>query len=95
MPLSVWRWHSPAFQGARDAEAAIARSSARSAAWHERPGHVCFAASRAEIEGWRKHLEKHGIAIEADFDWPNGAHSIYFRDPSGNSLEIAEPKLWN
>ena len=22
-------------------------------------------------------------------------HSIYFRDPAGNSLECAEPKLWN
>ncbi|MEL4376546.1 VOC family protein [Brucella cytisi] len=59
------------------------------------PGHVCFAASREEMESWRNHLAKHGIAIEAEFDWPNGAHSIYFRDPSGNSLEIAEPKLWN
>ncbi|MBN9046255.1 MAG: VOC family protein [Rhizobiales bacterium] len=59
------------------------------------PGHVCFAASRAEIDGWRDHLEKHGVAIEADFDWPNGARSIYFRDPSGNSLEFAEPKLWD
>ncbi|MFQ0815479.1 bleomycin resistance protein [Brucella anthropi] len=58
------------------------------------PGHVCFAASREEMEGWRKHLERHGVAIEAEFDWPNGAHSIYFRDPSGNSLEIAEPRLW-
>ncbi len=47
--------------------------------------------SKAGASIWKKH----GIAIEADFDWPNGAHSIYFRDPSGNSLEIAEPKLWN
>src|SRR5690606_12969645 len=44
-------------------------------------GHVCFAASRAEIDGWRQHLEKHGVVIEAGFDWPTGAHSIYFRDP--------------
>lgn len=59
------------------------------------PGHVCFAAERAEIENWRTHLQKHGVAIEADFEWPNGARSIYCRDPSGNSLEFAEPKLWN
>ena len=39
-------------------------------------------------------LEEAGVAIEADFRWPNGARSIYFRDPAGNSLEIAEPKLW-
>jgi catechol 2,3-dioxygenase-like lactoylglutathione lyase family enzyme len=29
-----------------------------------------------------------------EFDWPNGAHSMYFRDPAGNSLEIAERALW-
>ena len=26
--------------------------------------------------------------------WPNGARSIYVRDPAGNSLEFAEPALW-
>ncbi|PWL19315.1 glyoxalase/bleomycin resistance/extradiol dioxygenase family protein [Falsochrobactrum shanghaiense] len=59
------------------------------------PGHVCFAAERDEIDSWVGHLEKHGVAIESDFEWPNGARSIYFRDPFGNSLEIAEPKLWD
>ncbi len=58
-------------------------------------GHVCFAASETEIDDWRTLLGRRGIAIEADFLWPNGARSIYFRDPSGNSLEIAEPKLWD
>lgn len=58
------------------------------------PGHLCFAASRAEIDQWRTHLETAGHPIEADFDWPGGAHSIYFRDPAGNSIEIAEPRLW-
>ncbi|OYR19972.1 VOC family protein [Brucella thiophenivorans] len=59
------------------------------------PGHVCFAATCHEIDDWRNYLEKHDIAIESDFEWPNGARSIYFRDPSGNSLEFAEPKLWS
>lgn len=57
-------------------------------------GHLCFRASGAEIDRFRAHLESHGIAIEADFEWPNGGRSIYFRDPAGNSLEIAEPKIW-
>jgi catechol 2,3-dioxygenase-like lactoylglutathione lyase family enzyme len=35
------------------------------------------------------------VEIEADFHWPAGGRSIYFRDPSGNSLEFAEPKIWN
>ncbi|GAA2836152.1 catechol 2,3-dioxygenase-like lactoylglutathione lyase family enzyme [Aminobacter aminovorans] len=63
-------------------------------------GHLCFAATAEEVELWKTRLEGKGIAIEADFEWPSpekdmrGGRSIYFRDPSGNSLEIAEPKLW-
>ena len=58
------------------------------------PGHVAFAATAAELDRWRAHLERAGIAIEADFRWPNGARSIYVRDPAGNSVEFAEPGLW-
>lgn len=58
------------------------------------PGHLCFAASRDEMDAWRTRLEAAGHPIEADFDWPGGARSIYFRDPAGNSLEMAEPRLW-
>ena len=58
------------------------------------PGHLCFAASAEEIETWRARLARQGVAIEADFEWPNGGRSIYFRDPSGNSLEFAEPRIW-
>ena len=35
-----------------------------------------------------------GMTIEADFRWPNGARSLYFRDPAGNSVEIVDPGLW-
>jgi XTP/dITP diphosphohydrolase len=59
------------------------------------PGHVCFSANHAELAAWRLHLEKFGIPIEADFAWPGGGHSIYVRDPAGNSVEFAEPKLWD
>ena len=58
------------------------------------PGHFCFGVAGPDLEGWRKHLERHAIAIEADFLWPNGARSIYIRDPAGNSIELAEPRLW-
>ena len=57
-------------------------------------GHVCFRARRAEIDDWKRRLEEAGVAIEADFIWPNGGRSIYFRDPAGNCLEFAEPKIW-
>jgi len=57
-------------------------------------GHLCFSGTADEIKQWKAHLEAKGIAIEADFEWPSGGRSIYFRDPSGNSLEIAEPRIW-
>lgn len=58
------------------------------------PGHVCFRASAEEIERWKQHLTTKGVVIEADFEWPNGGRSIYFRDPSDNCLEFAEPRIW-
>lgn len=57
-------------------------------------GHLCFAATAGEIAGWKAHLEARGVTIEADFDWPSGGRSIYFRDPAGNSIEFAEPRIW-
>ena len=57
-------------------------------------GHLCFAVDGAALDGWRKRLEDSDVEIEADFLWPNGARSIYFRDPGGNSIELAEPRLW-
>ena len=59
------------------------------------PGHACFRVAGPALDFWAKKLEEAGIAIEADFRWPNGARSLYFRDPAGNSLECAEPGLWN
>ncbi|HEX7072542.1 MAG TPA: VOC family protein [Hyphomicrobiaceae bacterium] len=58
------------------------------------PGHVCFGASADEIESWRQRLIDRGVPIEADFEWPGGGRSIYFRDPAGNCLEFAEPRIW-
>lgn len=63
------------------------------------PGHICFAASAAEIDLWCAHLEAKGVTIESDFVWPNRdaakqGRSIYFRDPAGNSVEIAEARIW-
>jgi catechol 2,3-dioxygenase-like lactoylglutathione lyase family enzyme len=58
------------------------------------PGHVCFAMSDAEINAIRARLDRVGVQIDSDFHWPNGARSLYVRDPAGNSVEFAEPKLW-
>ncbi|WP_112323076.1 VOC family protein [Oceanibium sediminis] len=58
------------------------------------PGHMCFAAAEPEFSAWKRHLEGHGIPIEAEITWPTGARSFYLRDPAGNSVEFAEPHLW-
>ncbi|MBW3096170.1 VOC family protein [Pseudohoeflea coraliihabitans] len=60
----------------------------------EGDGHLCFAADASALDAWHAALTAAGIEIEADFCWPNGARSIYVRDPDGNSIEFAEPKLW-
>ena len=57
-------------------------------------GHVCFCAGADEIANWREHVIDLAVEIEADFEWPQGGRSIHFRDPSGNSLEFAEPRIW-
>jgi catechol 2,3-dioxygenase-like lactoylglutathione lyase family enzyme len=57
-------------------------------------GHLCFAASADDLVRWKALLEAKKIAIESEFEWPQGGRSIYIRDPSGNSIEFAEPRIW-
>jgi len=57
-------------------------------------GHLCFRATATEIGSWRERLSEKGVAVEAEFEWPSGGRSIYFRDPAGNSLEFAEARIW-
>lgn len=58
------------------------------------PGHVAFAMASGEIAAWRNQLQARGVAIEAEIAWPHGGHSIYFRDPAGNSVELTTPETW-
>jgi catechol 2,3-dioxygenase-like lactoylglutathione lyase family enzyme len=57
-------------------------------------GHLAFAVDGNDLPAWRAHLEACGVPIESEVDWPSGGRSIYFRDPAGNSLELAPPTLW-
>lgn len=57
-------------------------------------GHLCFTAEDGALPAWRARLEAQGVAIEAVVTWPHGPQSLYFRDPAGNSIEIAERRLW-
>jgi len=58
-------------------------------------GHLAFQADEAEYAYWKQRLQDHGVAIEAEVDWPKiNRRSLYFRDPAGNSLEFAPANLW-
>ena len=56
-------------------------------------GHLAFAASASELAEWEARLLEMGIDVEQRVEWKNG-HSVYFRDPSGNSIEITSPDIW-
>lgn len=58
------------------------------------PGHMAFRVALEELPAWRNHLAELGIAIEKEWTWPNGAPSVYFRDPAGNVLELTVGALW-
>jgi catechol 2,3-dioxygenase-like lactoylglutathione lyase family enzyme len=58
------------------------------------PGHVAFSVHASELDAWIDQLEGRGVEIEARVNWPGGGRSIYFRDPAGNSLELATPQIW-
>jgi catechol 2,3-dioxygenase-like lactoylglutathione lyase family enzyme len=60
----------------------------------EGAGHVAFAARPEELPGWRDRLREAGVEIEQEVEWDAGGISIYFRDPAGNSVELAPPTLW-
>ncbi len=58
------------------------------------PGHVCFAVAERALPGWRERLGAAGVEVEQEVEWPRGGRSFYFRDPAGNSLELATPRIW-
>ena len=58
------------------------------------PGHVAFAIAPDQLDLCRRQLHENGIAIETEITWPSGGRSIYFRDPAGNSVELATAQVW-
>jgi catechol 2,3-dioxygenase-like lactoylglutathione lyase family enzyme len=56
--------------------------------------HLAFAIATEEMDRWRTRLTESGIKIESEMHWPNGARSIYFRDPDQHLVELASSDLW-
>ena len=58
-------------------------------------GHIAFSVDKEDLSFWENRLTENGIDVEKKVDWEHkGTHSIYFRDPSGNSLEFIESSHW-
>lgn len=57
-------------------------------------GHVAFAIDSTDFDKWKSHLKEHNVEMESEVDWDQGGPSIYFRDPSGNSIELTTPSIW-
>jgi len=59
------------------------------------PGHVAFHVQPDALPAWRERLLQHCVAIEREFAFGDNPPSIYFRDPDGNSLELAVSDIWS
>ena len=55
------------------------------------PGHFALGIAAEDLEAWRLRLREHRVEIEHEQTWPHGGHSLYFRDPAGNSVELITP----
>ena len=55
---------------------------------------MAFRVAETALSDWRAKLVAAGVRIEAEVAWPRGGRSIYVRDPSGNSVELATASIW-
>lgn len=58
------------------------------------PGHAAFRIEPEEIAAWRLRLQHHGVTSEREIVFGDNPPSLYFRDPDGNSLELAVAGIW-
>lgn len=56
--------------------------------------HFAFSIPAAAVDGWRQYLQQQSVPIDSEMNWDGGAHSIYFRDPDNNVVELITPGFW-
>ena len=59
------------------------------------PIHVAFGVPTDQLAAWRRHFNRHDVAVEHTKQWDEGQRSIYVRDPAGNSVELVSNTLWS
>jgi catechol 2,3-dioxygenase-like lactoylglutathione lyase family enzyme len=57
-------------------------------------GHLGFAIPVEQLAAWQERLALQHVPVERQVIWPKGGTSLYFRDPSGNLLEVLTPGVW-
>jgi catechol 2,3-dioxygenase-like lactoylglutathione lyase family enzyme len=100
-PLRPPTAQSTVFRLARDSMLLLvnpdySRQTGRAAPHHGTTGagHAALRIDDADYDAWKAWLTARGIEIEKEVAWPPGGRSIYFRDPAGNSLELAAGNVW-
>jgi catechol 2,3-dioxygenase-like lactoylglutathione lyase family enzyme len=58
------------------------------------PVHLALAVDPADFVRWEEKLAAAGVLVESRVKWPSGRTSLYFRDPDGHSVELAQPGTW-
>ena len=59
------------------------------------PGHFALQIDPGQFDSWRAHLQLSGVRIEKEHEWSDGvSRSLYFRDPSGNLVELVTRPMW-
>jgi catechol 2,3-dioxygenase-like lactoylglutathione lyase family enzyme len=56
--------------------------------------HLAFTIEAEDEDAWTRRLGAANVAIESHVKWPRGGHSLYFRDPDRNLVELVTPGCW-
>jgi catechol 2,3-dioxygenase-like lactoylglutathione lyase family enzyme len=56
--------------------------------------HFAFSIPDEALTAWEARLSGLRIAIESRVAWERGGHSVYFRDPDRNLVELVTPGCW-
>ena len=57
--------------------------------------HFAFGVPVERYRDWKSYLEGLNIEIESEVEWPQGGHSLYFRDPDRLLVELVTPGVWS